>query len=91
MTTHDVVDATLIILVPLNIVISVAIACVRGLSSRQKILQILIVWMIPFLGSFLLGLFILGERSNAQRRNRFGGNDENLNQIWQGSDPGNRH
>ncbi len=65
MTWTDIIEAPLVGLMVLNAVVSIAIVRSDGLTGRQKVMQILIVWLVPVLGGLFLGMFIWTQRGSA--------------------------
>jgi len=55
----------LVCVVLLNIAISLVIARSESLNLRQKLAQVLIVWLIPPLGGVLIGMFMWTQRGRA--------------------------
>jgi|GEM_PF-2009657 len=49
----------------LNLTISVVIVRSESLTVRQKLAQVLIVWLIPPLGGMLIGMFMWTQRGRA--------------------------
>jgi hypothetical protein len=74
----------------LDLAVSIAIAINSSYNSRQKILQIAIVWAIPVLGSTLLGLFMLTQREEETPPSRYPSESgEEVNKIWSALHPPN--
>jgi len=48
-----------------NLVVSIAIAISPGYTPRQKIGQIVLVWLIPIVGSVVFGVFLWTQRGSA--------------------------
>ena len=48
-----------------NLVVSIAIAISPGYTPRQKIAQIVLVWLIPVVGSVIFGLFLWSQGGSA--------------------------
>ena len=46
----------------LNLAVSTAIARSESLTVRQKVAQVLIVWLVPPLGAMLIGTFMWTQR-----------------------------
>jgi hypothetical protein len=49
----------------LNAIVSIAILADRGLAGRQQAGQVLVVWIVPVLGSLLVGIFMWTQRGSA--------------------------
>jgi hypothetical protein len=47
-----------------NFVVSVAVARSHYYSSRQKVVQVLLVWALPLLGAVAVGVFLYSQRDN---------------------------
>jgi hypothetical protein len=84
MSIHDAVKDALIAVAILNLIDSVAVASSSAYGIRQKILQILTIWVVPVVGGVLLGLFMLTQRGNAPRTGYTSERSEDLGQIWSG-------
>jgi len=65
MNMHDSLTIALIAVAVLNSVVSIAIAISGYYNGRQKIMQIVLVWTVPVLGSVVFGLFLWSQRGNA--------------------------
>ena len=50
-----------------NLVVSIVIAVNAGYTKRQKLAQIILVWLVPALGSIVFGVFLWTQRGNAPR------------------------
>lgn len=50
-----------------NLVVSIAIAVNAGYTRRQKLAQIVLVWLIPVIGSVVFGVFLWTQRGSAPR------------------------
>ncbi|RDS81889.1 hypothetical protein DWU99_15835 [Dyella psychrodurans] len=87
MSTHDAIKDALIAVAILNLVVSVAVASSSAYSGRQKMLQILVIWVVPVAGALLLGLFMLTRRGNAPRTGYPSERSEDIGQIWSGLHP----
>lgn len=87
MTVHDIIKDALITVAILNLVVSVAVARSSALSGRQKILQILVIWVVPVVGGVLFGLFMLTQRGNAPRTGYPSERSEDVSRIWSGLHP----
>ena len=48
-----------------NLIVSIAIAINAGYTVRQKIAQIVLVWLIPALGGIIFGVFLWTQRGVA--------------------------
>jgi len=60
----------------LNVIISLGVVFSRHFSRRQKIAQLFLVWLLPFLGSIFIGLFLTVEsRSSRSHTNTLGATD----------------
>jgi hypothetical protein len=84
MSIHDVIRDASITVAILNFVVSVAVAVSSAYSGRQKILQILVIWIIPVIGGVLLGVLMLTECRNTPRMGFRLEKSEDLSQIWSG-------
>ena len=62
MHVHDALMVTSIAIAALNVAITIAVAVNPGYNARQKALQILIIWVVPFFGGLFLGLFLFSQR-----------------------------
>jgi cytochrome bd-type quinol oxidase subunit 2 len=87
MSTHDAIRDASIALAILNLVVSIAVASSAAYSGRQKIVQILIIWIAPVIGSVLFGLFMLTQRGNASRTGYPSESSVDIGQIWSGLNP----
>jgi cytochrome bd-type quinol oxidase subunit 2 len=87
MSTHDAIRDASIALAILNLVVSIAVASSAAYSSRQKIVQILIIWIAPVIGGVLFGLFMLTQRGNAPRTGYPSESSVDIGQIWSGLNP----
>jgi hypothetical protein len=67
MSPHDIRVIALIAVAVLNAIVSAAVALSTYYSPRQKLLQIIFVWLLPVLGATLFGLFLWSQRGNAPR------------------------
>ena len=56
-TEIDPLTLGLISLVVLNCLVSLRVVFARGITGTQKILQVLLVWVIPLLGGLVVFLF----------------------------------
>lgn len=65
MNWHDIVKDVLIAHALLNCAVSWLVARNEGLSSGQKRGQILVVWLVPVLGSVLIGTFLWTQSGSA--------------------------
>lgn len=84
MSTRHVMEDIVVAIAMLNLVVSIAIAISSAYVTRQKVLQILIVWIVPLLGGVLFGLFILSQRENTQSARDPSENPDNIQGIWTG-------
>ncbi|WP_284321434.1 hypothetical protein [Dyella acidisoli] len=57
----EALEYVLIVAVVLNVFVSVAVAISGCYSARQKISQIVIIWLLPILGAVLFGLFLVSQ------------------------------
>jgi H+/Cl- antiporter ClcA len=48
-----------------NIAVSVAVMRSHYYSGRQKLSQVLLVWLLPLLGALVVGVFLYSQRDNA--------------------------
>jgi cytochrome bd-type quinol oxidase subunit 2 len=87
MSAHDVIKDASIAVAILNLAVSIAVASSAAYSGRQKIAQILIIWIVPVIGSVLFGLFMLTQRGNAPRTGYPSESGEDIGQIWSGLNP----
>jgi phosphate/sulfate permease len=87
MSAHDAIRDALIALAIFNSVVSVAVASRAAYSSRQKIMQILIIWIVPLIGGVFCGLFILTQRGDEPRTGYPSESSEDIGQIWSGLNP----
>lgn len=87
MSVHDVIKDTSLVVAILNLVVSIAVASGSALSGRQKILQILVIWVVPVVGGVLFGLFMLSQRGSAPRTGYPSERSEDVSQIWSGLHP----
>jgi hypothetical protein len=87
MSTHDAIKDASIIVAILNLAISIAVASSVAYSGRQKIAQILIIWIVPVTGGVLFGLFMLTQRGNAPRTGYPSESSEDIGQIFSGLNP----
>jgi hypothetical protein len=65
MNMHDTLTIALIAVAVLNSIVSIAIAISAYYNGRQKVMQIVLVWAAPLLGSVVFGLFLWSQRGNA--------------------------
>jgi cytochrome bd-type quinol oxidase subunit 2 len=82
MSTHAVIKDALIAAAILNLAVTAAITISSAYNGRQKILQILIVWLFPVLGSVLIGLFMLTQREDTPPSRYPSESGEDVSQIW---------
>jgi hypothetical protein len=82
MSTHDAIRDALIAAVILNLAVTLAIAISSAYTGRQKILQSLVVWIVPVLGGVLIGLFMLAQREDAPPSRYPSESGEDVSQIW---------
>jgi hypothetical protein len=87
MSAHDITAGALIASATLNLVVSIAVANTIAYSGRQKIMQILIIWVIPLIGALLFGLFMLTQRGNAPRTGYRSESSDDIGQIWSALNP----
>jgi hypothetical protein len=87
MSAHDAIKYTLIAVATLNLVVSIAVASSAAYSGRQKIIQLLIIWVVAVIGSVLFGLFMLTQRGNAPPTSYPSGRNEDIGQVWLGLHP----
>jgi hypothetical protein len=87
MSAHDIIAGALIASATLNLVVSIAVANTTAYSGRQKIMQILIIWVVPLIGSLLLSIFMLTQRGNAPSIGYRSENSDDISQIWSALDP----
>lgn len=81
MAAHGVLKDALIALIVLNFIVSAAVVSSAAYTSRQKILQITVIWFIPVVGAVLLGLFMLTQRGNVGPKRDSLANGENMSQL----------
>jgi hypothetical protein len=62
---HELLKDALIVHGILNCAVSLLIARNEGLSSRQKVGQLLVVWLVPVFGSLLIGMFLWSQSRSA--------------------------
>jgi len=67
MNPHDTLVIALIVITVSNAIVSAAVALSSYYSPRQKLLQIILVWLLPVLGATLFGLFLWLQRGNVPR------------------------
>jgi hypothetical protein len=67
MSLHDTLVVALIAVAVFNAMVCAAIALSSCYRPRQKLLQIIFVWLLPVLGATLFGLFLWSQRGNAPR------------------------
>ena len=73
---------SLAILVVLNIAVSIYLYKRDDLENFQKIAQIVIVWLIPFVGAIALWLFNRSQDDNKPSGGSFGGgSDDRTSQL----------
>lgn len=84
MNIYDAVRDASIVLIILNLIVSVVAAGSSAYTVRQKIFQILIIWIFPVAGFLLVGLFILSERGNVPRTGYPSERTEDHSQMWSG-------
>ena len=87
MNAHDVIKDILIALAIFNLVVSIAVASSTAYSGRQKIMQILIIWIVPVIGGVIFGLFMLTQRGNAPLTGYPSETGEDVGQIWSALNP----
>jgi len=58
MSSYEISVAFLAATLLLNTIVSIAIAFSSYFTRRQKAAQIALVWVLPFLGSVIIGLFL---------------------------------
>lgn len=80
-------ELALIMVALLNALVSVAIAISAGYGVRQKVLQILIIWLVPVLGAAMLGLFLLSQRGNGRAVGYPAERDDDIGQVWSSLHP----
>lgn len=87
MSTHEIIKDALIAVAIFNLIASAAVASSSAYSSRQKIVQVLIIWVVPVVGGVLFGLFMLTQRRNAPRTGYSSKSSEDIGQIWSALHP----
>ncbi len=70
----------------LNIIVSCVIAKRDDLERFQKVSQIIIVWLFPFIGAIGLWLFYLSDDHNTPSGGAFGGGASNSMDTSGGGD-----
>lgn len=68
MSPHKLFVFFLDLTLSLNAIVSTAIALSGYFSWRQKIAQVLLVWLVPILGGVMIGLFLLAEGPQTRAR-----------------------
>jgi hypothetical protein len=86
-STRDVIMDALIAVAILNLIVSVAVGRSTSYNGRQKILQVLMIWVFPVIGGLLLGLFLLSQRGNSPPMGYASADKDDLGQIWSGLHP----
>jgi hypothetical protein len=87
MSTHEILKDFLIALGALNVIVSLAVVCSAGYAPRQKVLQIVVIWVIPVVGGILLGLFMLSQLGKMRGKGYATVNSDDIGQIWSGLHP----
>jgi len=47
-----------------NIVVSIAVVRAHYYSGRQKLAQVVVVWLLPLVGAVAIGVFLYSQRDN---------------------------
>lgn len=82
MSTHHVVEDIALAIALLNLVVSIAIAVSASYATCQKVLQILLVWLVPVVGGVLFGVFILSQRENTKSARYPSENPHDVQDLW---------
>ena len=62
--------ALLSILVLANLLVSVAVSRTHYYSRHQKLVQVLLVWLLPLIGAVGIGVFLYSQRDNTMFNTR---------------------
>ncbi len=62
MDVHHLLYDLLIAIAVLDVLVSLGVALHRGYTVRQKIMQIILVWLLPVLSGVVFGLFLITQR-----------------------------
>ena len=87
MSWHEVLKGALYGLAVLNAVVTWMIAADRGLLARQKVGQVLVVWLIPVLGGLVIGIFMWTQRGFAPPTGYPGDTNRDPRDVYLGSHP----
>ena len=81
----EIIKISIGVLIILNIAVSFFIAKRDDLDSFQKKVQIIIVWLIPFIAAIGLWLFNRGHDNNHNGKQPFGGGEQSSIDVGGGA------
>lgn len=75
-TSDQILLISVVATLVLNTLVCLAVAFNGSFSAHQKAAQAILVWVVPYLGAVMIGLFLVGDRSSARyRTNTVGARD----------------